>query len=78
MAPRRTFDPLSEAQLAADRIEPRRVSGIARFRPGHPQPVVALLDAIEHVTEAATGDRSFLHVAGIGGARPFAANDRDR
>lgn len=58
----RTFDALSEAQLAAGRLEPRRVAGIARFRPGRPQPVVALLDAIEHVAEAATGERSFLHV----------------
>jgi hypothetical protein len=76
MARRRTFDALSEAQLAADRLDTRRVAGVARFRPGDPQPVVALLDAIQHVAEAATGERSFLHVAGVGGVRPFAANDR--
>jgi hypothetical protein len=63
MARRRTFDALSEAQLAADRLEPRRVAGMARFRPGQPQPVGDLLDAIAHVAEAATGERSFLHVA---------------
>ncbi len=50
---------------------------MARFRPGSPQPVVDLLDAIQHVAEAATGERSFLHVAGVGGIRPFAANDRE-
>ncbi len=77
MARRRTFDPLSEAQLASDRLETRRVAGMARFRPGSPQPVVDLLDAIQHVAEAATGERSFLHVAGVGGIRPFAANDRE-
>lgn len=62
MARRRTFDALSEAQLAANRLEPRRVAGIARFRPGSPKPVVDLLDAIEHVAEAATGERSFLNI----------------
>jgi hypothetical protein len=60
----RTFDALSEAQLAADRLEPRRVVDMARFRPGQPEPVGSLLDAIQHVAEAATGERSFLHVAG--------------
>lgn len=59
----RTFDALSEAQLAADRLEPRRVVDMACFRPDQPKPVGALLDAIQHVAEAATGERSFLHMA---------------
>ncbi|GJD33200.1 hypothetical protein [Methylobacterium aerolatum] len=67
MPRRRTFDALSEAQLAAGRMAPRRVAGIARFRPCAPRPVGDLLDAIEHVAEAATGDRSFLHVVPRGG-----------
>lgn len=64
MAKRRNFDALSEAQLAAGRIEPRRVAGLACFRPAGARPVVDLLDAIQHVAEAATGERSFLHLAG--------------
>ncbi|MCJ2012504.1 hypothetical protein [Methylobacterium sp. J-076] len=64
MAKRRNFDMLSEAQLAAGRMEPRRVTGLACFRPGGARPVAELLDAIEHVAEAATGERSFLHLGG--------------
>lgn len=63
MAGRRNFDALSEAQLAAGRMESRRVGGLARFRPAAARPLAELLDAIEHVAEAATGERSFLHLA---------------
>ncbi len=63
MARRRTFDALSEAQLAADRLEPRRGAGMASLPAGPAQPVGDLLDAIAHVAEAAIGERSFLHVA---------------
>lgn len=70
MAGRRNFDALSEAQLAAGRMESRRVSGLARFRPGAARPLAELLDAIEHVAEAATGERSFLHLASPKGAKP--------
>lgn len=63
MAKDRNFDALSEAQLAAGRIAPRRVAGLACFRPVETRPVAELLDAIQHVTEAATGERSFLHLA---------------
>lgn len=59
---RRDFDALSEAQVAAGRIEPRRVAPSARFRPEVPRAVAELLDTIQHVAEAATGERSFLHV----------------
>ena len=62
MVRRRTFDALSEAQLAAGRMTSRHVAEIARFRPRAPQPVGNLLDAIQHVAEAAIGERSFLHV----------------
>ena len=64
MVKRRNFDALSEAQLAAGRIAPRRVAGLACFRPTEARPVADLLDAIHHVAEAATGERSFLHLAG--------------
>ena len=64
MAKRRDFDALSEAQLAVGRIASRRVAGLARFRPTEGRPVAELLDAIQHVAEAATGERSFLHLAG--------------
>lgn len=59
---RRDFDALSEAQVAAGRTEPRRVAPTARFRPEAPRAVAELLDTIQHVAEAATGERSFLHV----------------
>ncbi len=59
---RRDFDALSEAQVAAGRIEPRRVAPSAQFRPEAPRAVAELLDTIQHVAEAATGERSFLHV----------------
>lgn len=63
----RNFDALSEAQLAAGRMEPRRVTGLACFRPAGTRPLAELLDAIQHVAEAATGERSFLHLAGTSG-----------
>lgn len=58
----RDFDALSEAQVAAGRIDPRRVAPAAQFRPAAPRAVAELLDTIQHVAEAATGERSFLHV----------------
>ncbi len=67
----RDFDALSEAQVAAGRIAPRQVAPSARFRPDAPRAVAELLDTIQHVAEAATGERSFLHV------RPGSAPTRD-
>ncbi len=62
MAKRRSFDALSEAQLAAGRLEPRRVVETASFRPVRARPVADLIETIQHVAEAATGERSFLHL----------------
>lgn len=59
---RRDFDALSEAQVVAGRTDPRHVAPWARFRPEAPRAVAELLDTIQHVAEAATGERSFLHV----------------
>jgi hypothetical protein len=61
MTERRDFDALSEAQIAAGRVEPRGVGRSALFRPAAPRTVGELIDAIQHVAEAATGERSFLH-----------------
>lgn len=58
----RDFDALSEAQIAAGRTQKRWVAPEARFRPSAPQAVSDLLDTIQHVAEAATGERSFLHL----------------
>lgn len=69
MAKRRNFDALTEAQLAAGRMEPRRVAGLACFQPRGVKPVAELLDAIQHVTEAATGERSFLHLGATSQSR---------
>jgi hypothetical protein len=52
------FDPLTEAQLLAGRTAGRLV----HLKPAPDQNLTELLDAIDHVTEAATGDRSFLHL----------------
>ncbi|WP_244008496.1 hypothetical protein [Methylobacterium sp. J-068] len=52
------FDPLTEAQLLAGRTADRRVL----LQPTSSQDLGELLTAIEHVTEAATGERSFLHL----------------
>lgn len=60
----RDFDALSEAQVAAGRTAPRGVTTDARFRPPAPKSMSELLDAIQHVAEAATGERSFLHLTG--------------
>ena len=69
MTRRRDFDVLSEAQIAAGRIQKRWVAPKAEFRPGAPLAVAELLDTIQHVAEAATGERSFLHLRPVGGAR---------
>ena len=58
----RDFDALSEAQIAVGRTELRHVASSAQFRPEAPRAVAELLDTIQHVAEAATGERSFLHV----------------
>ena len=58
----RDFDALSEAQVAAGLIAPRRVSPSALLPSRKPEPISALLDSIQHVAEAATGERSFLHL----------------
>jgi hypothetical protein len=72
MTGRRDFDALSEAQIAAGRTHKRWVAPEAGFRPDAPQAVAELLDTIQHVAEAATGERSFLHL------RPQAGRARSR
>jgi hypothetical protein len=72
MPRRRDFDALSEAQIAAGRTQKRWVEPKAQFRPTAPQAVADLLDTIQHVAEAATGERSFLHL------RPEAGRHRGR
>lgn len=62
MSRRGDFDALSQAQVAAGRIATRWVDGVAEFRPDAPRPMADLLDTIDHVTEAAVGERSFLHL----------------
>ena len=52
------FDSLTEAQLLAGRMAGRRVI----LKPTASQNLSELLNAIDHVTEAATGERSFLHL----------------
>ena len=74
MTGRRDFDALSEAQIAAGRIQPRWVRPAAGFRPEGPRAVADLLDTIQHVAEAATGERSFLHLQP--GANPARRGDR--
>lgn len=58
----RSFDVLSEAQLVAGRTAARRVAPKALAQAAGPRPIADLLDTIQHVAEAATGERSFLHV----------------
>lgn len=58
----RSFDVLSEAQLRAGRTAARRVAPDALVPHVGPRPIAHLLDTIQQVTEAATGERSFLHV----------------
>ncbi|MGU3361024.1 hypothetical protein ACLBWX_11885 [Methylobacterium sp. M6A4_1b] len=52
------FDPLTEAQLIAGRTSARRVL----LQPTVDQNLGELLNAIDHITEAATGERSFLYL----------------
>ncbi|GEP04308.1 hypothetical protein [Methylobacterium oxalidis] len=58
---RRDFDALTEAQLIAGRTAARRV----RVETAPPQTLGELLAAIDHVAEAATGERSFLHLGAM-------------
>ncbi|MGV7030906.1 hypothetical protein [Methylobacterium symbioticum] len=60
----RDFGALTEAQIRANRIEPRRVDASGLLRPAEPKRMVDLLDAIQQVEEAAKGERSFLHRRG--------------
>jgi hypothetical protein len=69
---RRDFDALSEAQIAAGRTQKRWVAPKAAFRAAGPLAVADLLDTIQHVAEAATGERSFLHL------RPERTSARER
>ena len=59
----RSFDALSEAQLRAGRTAARRVAAEALAPAAGPRPIAQLLDTIQLVAEAATGERSFLHAA---------------
>lgn len=54
----RDFDALTEAQLIAGRTAARRV----HIKPAADQSLSELLAVIDHVSEAATGERSFLHL----------------
>ncbi|MGE7154259.1 hypothetical protein ACQKJ1_11010 [Methylorubrum rhodesianum] len=58
----RSFDVLSEAQLRAGCTAARRVVPEALAPQAGPRPISQLLDTIQQVAEAATGERSFLHV----------------
>lgn len=60
--PDRNFDRLSEAQLLAGLTATRRVNAAALVHPPSRKGITDLLETIEHVAEAATGERSFLHV----------------
>ncbi|GEP09635.1 hypothetical protein [Methylobacterium gnaphalii] len=62
MARHRDFDALSEAQVAAGRTAKRSVTADAQFRPAGTKSMAELLDTIQLIAEAATGERSFLHV----------------
>ncbi|GEO99296.1 hypothetical protein [Methylobacterium haplocladii] len=62
MTRNRDFDALSEAQVAAGRTARRSVTAEAGFRPPAAKTMAELLDTIQHVAEAATGERSFLHL----------------
>ncbi|GJD54880.1 hypothetical protein [Methylobacterium dankookense] len=61
---RRDFGALTEAQIRAKRIDPRRVDASSLLRTPEPKRMVDLLDAIQQVEEAAKGERSFLHRRG--------------
>lgn len=58
----RDFDALSEAQVVAGLTSARRVSAPFLAPTSNPKSIGDLLQAIDHVAEAATGDRSFLHL----------------
>ncbi|GJE61529.1 hypothetical protein [Methylobacterium trifolii] len=58
----RDFDALTEAQVVAGRTAARRVTAAGLLPADAPKRITELLDAIDHVAEAATGDRSFLHL----------------
>lgn len=60
--PCRDFDALSEAQVVAGLTSARRVSTPILTRAGGSKPIGDLMQAIDHVAEVATGDRSFLHL----------------
>lgn len=62
----RSFDVLSEAQIVAGRTAGRRVAPQLLTPADAPRPISHLLDTIQHVAEAATGERSFLHVPPTG------------
>jgi hypothetical protein len=60
------FDALTEAQLIAGRMTGRRVY----LKPANQQTVSDLLNEIDHVAEAATGERSFLHLKPLAAPGP--------
>ena len=66
----RSFDVLSEAQLIAGRTSARRVAPETLVQPAAARPIAELLDTIQHVAEAATGERSFLHVGTVSHRKP--------
>lgn len=57
----RDFGALAEAQIRASRIDSRKVDASGLLRAAKPRRMSDLLDAIQQVEEAATGERSFLH-----------------
>lgn len=63
---RSDFDPLTEAQLLAGRTTARRIL----LQPSAVRNLGELMNAIDHVTEAATGERSFLHLKPNAGSMP--------
>ena len=58
----RDFDALSQAQIAAGRTDTCRVDASGLMPALAPRRMADLLDTIQHVAEAATGERSFLHI----------------
>ena len=60
--PSRDFDALSQAQIAAGLTHTRAVDASKLAPAPAPRRMGELLDAIQHVAEAATGERSFLHI----------------
>lgn len=75
--PRRDFDALSEAQVVAGLTSARRVSTPLLARAGATRNIGDLTQAIDHVAEAATGDRSFLHLKPTPSASAAEATRRD-